>query len=167
MKVGRSEGLASQHASIVLYLHKRTGPTVGSQFTLHAAHGLTHSHVWRAVLGRSHPGSLLQPLAKLFIYVETRIGGRSCPEGKDTHWLLQPFPGIRFSIFVDFLYGLQENTVALTQREDLPQQNAVGPHVTLGGEHLVKDGLWGHPLERETGLRANQKAGEGLQENPP
>lgn len=55
-------------------------------------------------------------------------------------------------------------SVSLTQREDLPQQNTVRPHVALGGEHFVKDGLWGHPLERETGLRANQNAGEGLQE---
>lgn len=53
----------------------------------------------------------------------------------------------------------------LTQREDLPQQNAVGPHVTLGGEHLVKDGLWRHPLEREAGLSANQITGAGLQKS--
>lgn len=45
---------------------------------------------------------------------------------------------------------------SLTQGEDLPQQNAVGPHVTLRGEHLVEDGLWRHPLQREAGLSANQ-----------
>lgn len=32
--------------------------------------------------------------------------------------------------------------MSLTQGEDLPQQNAEGPDVALGGEHLVKDGLW-------------------------
>ena len=52
--------------------------------------------------------------------------------------------------------------MALTQREDLPQQNAVGPHVTLGGEQLVKDGLGRHPLQREPGLSANQSTGAGV-----
>lgn len=47
----------------------------------------------------------------------------------------------------------------LTQRKNLPQQNAVGPYVTLGGEHLVKDGLWRHPLEREASLPANHITG--------
>lgn len=32
--MGRSEGLASQQDSMVLYLHKHTGQTVGSQFSL-------------------------------------------------------------------------------------------------------------------------------------
>lgn len=53
--------------------------------------------------------------------------------------------------------------MSLTQGEDLPQQNAKGPHVTLGGEHLVKDGLWRHPFKGEAGLSANQITGVGLQ----
>lgn len=117
-----------------------------------------HSHVWRAVLRSSHPGSLLQPLAKLFIYVETGIGGCSCGGGGGggRHALLTET--ISWECKLVFL------SVSLTQREDLPQQNTERPHVALGGEHLVKDGLWGHPLERETGLRANQNAGERSQE---
>lgn len=47
----------------------------------------------------------------------------------------------------------------LTQWEDLPQQDAIGPHITLSGEHLVEDGLRGHPLEREASLLANQITG--------
>lgn len=49
--------------------------------------------------------------------------------------------------------------VCFTQREDLPKQDAVGPHVTLGGEQFVKDGLGRHPLQWETGLTANQSTG--------
>lgn len=44
--------------------------------------------------------------------------------------------------------------VALTQREDLPQQDTIRPHVTLSGKHFVKDGLGRHPLQGEAGLKA-------------
>lgn len=54
---------------------------------------------------------------------------------------------------------VQKKHRSLTQREDLPQQYAVGPHVTLGGEHLVKDGLGRHPLERESGLAEGEDTG--------
>lgn len=57
--------------------------------------------------------------------------------------------------------------VAFTQGEDLPKQNAVGPHVALGGKHLIKDGLRRHPLQREAGLSDNQSTGAGLQEVVP
>lgn len=61
-----------------------------------------------------------------------------------------------------FVYRPGRGERALTQREDLPQQDAVGPHVALRGEHLVKDGLWRHPLEREAGLSANQRTAAEL-----
>ena len=43
-----------------------------------------------------------------------------------------------------------------TQREDLPHQHAEGPHITLCGVDLVKDGLGRHPLQGEPGLRARR-----------
>ena len=43
-----------------------------------------------------------------------------------------------------------------TQREDLPEQDAVGPHVALVGVDVVKDALWGHPLDGQPGLRAHR-----------
>lgn len=39
-----------------------------------------------------------------------------------------------------------------TQREDFPEENSEGPDVTLAGVHLVKDALWGHPLQRQADL---------------
>lgn len=39
-----------------------------------------------------------------------------------------------------------------TQREDLPQQDAVRPDVTFECVHTLKDTLGRHPLHRETGL---------------
>lgn len=149
---------------MVLYLHSHTGHSVSSQFNIKAAQQPTDSHVWRAALWRSHPGAFLQPLAKLFIYVDTRIRGSSCQGPKRPTLVTGTISWFWFHFWqlparvVGKCYG-----VSLTQREDLPQKNAVRPHVTLGGEHLVKDGLGGHPLERETRLRANQTAGEGLQ----
>lgn len=40
----------------------------------------------------------------------------------------------------------------LTQREDLPQQDAVGPHVALERVHAFEDALWRHPLDRQASL---------------
>ena len=39
-----------------------------------------------------------------------------------------------------------------TQREDLPQQNSVGPDVALSGVNTLEDALWRHPLHWQPGL---------------
>ena len=39
-----------------------------------------------------------------------------------------------------------------TQGEDLPEQDAEGPHVAQGGIEAVEDALRGHPLQRQEGL---------------
>lgn len=46
----------------------------------------------------------------------------------------------------------------LTQREDLPHEDAEGPDVTLGGVDLVEDGLWCHPFEGQSSLRVHQES---------
>ena len=40
-----------------------------------------------------------------------------------------------------------------TQREDLPEQDAIGPDVTQRGVEVVKDALRSHPLHGEKGLQ--------------
>lgn len=47
--------------------------------------------------------------------------------------------------------------MTLTQREDLPHENAKGPHVTLSRVDLVKYGLGSHPLEWQSSLWPNIK----------
>lgn len=42
--------------------------------------------------------------------------------------------------------------VKRTEREDLPQQDAVRPDITFKGVHTLEDALRGHPLNRETCL---------------
>ena len=40
-----------------------------------------------------------------------------------------------------------------TKGEDLPEQDAIGPHVTQGGVQVMEDTLWGHPLQGQECLR--------------
>lgn len=40
----------------------------------------------------------------------------------------------------------------LTKGEDLPEQDAVRPHITLHCVNAVKDALWGHPFHGQAGL---------------
>lgn len=40
-----------------------------------------------------------------------------------------------------------------TKGEDLPEQDAVGPHVTQGCVQVMEDTLWGHPLQGQECLR--------------
>ena len=42
--------------------------------------------------------------------------------------------------------------VSLTEGEDLPEQDAVGPDVRQAGVKVVEDALWGHPLQGKEGL---------------
>lgn len=41
----------------------------------------------------------------------------------------------------------------VTQGEDFPKQDAVGPHVTLKCVDAVENTLWGHPLDWQTSLQ--------------
>lgn len=43
-----------------------------------------------------------------------------------------------------------------TKGEDLPEQDAVGPHVTQGCVQVMEDTLWGHPLKRKERLRGGR-----------
>lgn len=45
----------------------------------------------------------------------------------------------------------------VTQGEDLPEQDSVGPHVTLAAVDVVEDALWGHPADGEEALWRHQK----------
>lgn len=40
----------------------------------------------------------------------------------------------------------------LTKGEDLPEKDAVRPHITLHCVNAVKDALWGHPFHGQAGL---------------
>ena len=40
----------------------------------------------------------------------------------------------------------------ITKGGDLPEKNAEGPDVRLGGEYTVSDRLRGHPLERQSAV---------------
>lgn len=40
----------------------------------------------------------------------------------------------------------------LTKGEDLPEKDAVRPHVALHCVNAVKDALWGHPFHGQAGL---------------
>ena len=45
----------------------------------------------------------------------------------------------------------------VTQREDFPEQDAVGPHVTLKGVDTVENTLGRHPLDGQTGLQEGEQ----------
>lgn len=107
-------------------------------------------HFRRAVLRCSHPGPGFQTVAKLLVDVEAGVRRGSCWTHTHQHQCTTIVRGHKYS---------QSVLRSLTQREDLPQQYAVRPNIALGGEHLVEDGLGRHPLQRETGLRANQSTG--------
>lgn len=57
-----------------------------------------------------------------------------------------------FHFFAPHTLFENKSAMSLTQGENLPQQNAIRPDVTLRGKHFVKDGLWRHPLQGEAGL---------------
>lgn len=43
-----------------------------------------------------------------------------------------------------------------TKRKDFPQQDAIGPDITLKGVDTGEETLWGHPLDRETSLEGQE-----------
>lgn len=47
----------------------------------------------------------------------------------------------------------------ITQRENLPQQDSVGPDVTLTAVKVLENALWGHPLNRQEGLENEVASG--------
>lgn len=149
-------------------------------------------HLRCAVLRRSHPCSPLESVTELFIYLKTGVRRRSCGTNTHIttsareqykNWIKRvlkckdqersDYSNCCRAIVLDSVLvilptsclccKLKHVESSLTQGEDLPQQNAEGPNVTLGGEHLVKDGLWRHPFKGEAGLSANQITGVRLQ----
>ena len=50
------------------------------------------------------------------------------------------------------LYEQDDVIGRLTEREDLPQEDPVGPHVTLGRVQRLEDTLGRHPLHGQTSL---------------
>ena len=44
----------------------------------------------------------------------------------------------------------------VTQREDFPEQDAVGPHITLESVDTVEDTLRRHPLDRQASLQKGE-----------
>lgn len=52
--------------------------------------------------------------------------------------------------------GITALTGNVTQGEDFPKQDPVGPHVTLKGVDAVKDALGGHPLHGQTSLQRRE-----------
>lgn len=45
-----------------------------------------------------------------------------------------------------------QNFENVTQREDFPEQDAVGPHIALEGVDAVENALRRHPLDRQASL---------------
>lgn len=127
---------------------------------------LSHVHLWGAVVRRPHPRPFPQPVAELLVNVDAWVWGSSWQMKEHN---IQHVKNTGSKLSLNQSVGLQNLRLALfifpvfsrslTQWEDLPQQDAIGPHITLGGEHFVKYGLRGHPLQREASLSASQITG--------
>ena len=68
--------------------------------------------------------------------------------------ILRLFESFTSSQVIKHLLHRHAGIGSSTQCHDFPQQDAEGPHVTLGGEDTIKQSLWCHPLDRQSTLKS-------------